>query len=94
MISSEEVRRNITFILPPIGLSPSLLIILQIMTPENHTRCYNAGIYNETIDLPKYGEWVVVAEDQQAGTEPIRSFTGNKVEVRYRSATVLYLDER
>lgn len=95
MISSEEVRRNITFY-----PTPDWLISFSINNFANNDSwktifvAYNAGIYNETIDLPKYGEWVVVAEDQQAGTEPIRSFTGNKVEVRYRSATVLYLDER
>ena len=95
MISSEEVRRNIKFY-----PNPEWLISFSINNYANYDQwktifvAYNAGTNNETIMLPKSGNWSVVAEDLQAGTEPLRDFIGNKVEVKYRSATILYLNDK
>ena len=94
MVSSEEIRRNIRFY-----PSSDWVVSFSINNYANNDTwktifvAYNAGNHNEIVYLPKNSNWTVVVDDLHAGTEPVRQFKDNKVELKYRSTTVLYLDE-
>ncbi|HAX73050.1 MAG TPA: type I pullulanase [Firmicutes bacterium] len=54
---------------------------------------YNANAEAVSINLPMEAKWNVVVDEMYAGTDVIRTITGNKVKVAPLSMYVLYTDE-
>lgn len=93
MVMAEEIRRNLTFY-----PTKDWVIAYSLNNYANGDPwktifvAFNAGMGPETVDLPCYGTWQVVVDENRAGTIPLATIAGQQVTLPERSAMVLYWD--
>ncbi|KGX93933.1 alpha-dextrin endo-1,6-alpha-glucosidase [Pontibacillus halophilus JSM 076056 = DSM 19796] len=63
-------------------------------TWNNIVVIYNANDGNQEVNLPSNGDWNVVVNDKQAGTESLNTINGNTASVSGLSMMVLYDEEQ
>ncbi|RCW88496.1 pullulanase [Halanaerobium sp. DL-01] len=91
MINKEEIRKKIKFIQSPVNTVGFYI--------DNHANgdgwekvavFYNPNHKWTQFNLPQKRTWAIVVDDKEAGTEPIRIFYSDEVQVPPLSAMVIY----
>jgi pullulanase len=91
MVLPDEIRKNLIFY-----STPDWVITFSLGNHANNDDwntifvAFNAGMNIETVALPYEAQWNVVADENKAGLDILRTITGNSVELPARSAMVLY----
>ncbi|CCC57905.1 MULTISPECIES: type I pullulanase [Caloramator] len=91
MTTSDMIKRHLEFLNAPKNV---IAYVLKDKANgdewENIVVAFNGNTSEQTIKLPKKGKWAIVVDENKAGTEVIRTITGDTLKLPAKSAYVLY----
>ncbi|ERJ13382.1 type I pullulanase [Haloplasma contractile] len=96
MTTTEQIQTHLEFIDPSVSNTIGYTITNSANGDvwEDIAVLFNANTSEVKFKLPHFGVWNIVVDGERAGTETIRSFTGDEIVIKELTSMVLYSNEK